>query len=107
MADPLLKTLLEEIGHQLEVALPQMADRLLPAGKDILRSHADLLEEWVVQASTGQLTASDIEWLICSRMDLSRLQALEATGLSQVEIDLFRQSLTRTLIGLLVSRIAA
>lgn len=107
MQESLLKTILDEIQHQVESALPEMADRLLPAGKDIIRSHADLLERWATQASTGELTESDITWLVRSHMDLSRLKALETAGLTLVEIDLFRQSLTRTLIGLLASRIAA
>lgn len=107
MPEPLLASIMEEISHQIEAILPEMADKLLPAGKDILRSHAELLEQWAAQAATGQLTEGDVAWLVRSRMDLSRLRALEAAGLTLVEIDLFRQSLTRTLIGLLTSRIAA
>ena len=107
MPEPLLASILEEITHQIEAILPEMADKLLPAGKDILQSHAELLEKWATQAATGQLNEQDVAWLVRSRMDLSRLRALEASGLSLVEIDLFRQSLTRTLIGLLASRIAA
>lgn len=107
MPEPLLASILEELTHQIEAILPEMADKLLPAGKDILRSHGELLEQWAAQAATGQLTEQDVAWLVRSRLDLSRLRALEAAGLSLVEIDLFRQSLTRTLIGLLASRIAA
>lgn len=107
MPEPLLDSILEEITHQVEAMLPEMADRLIPAGKDILRSHAALLENWAAQAASGQLTEQDVTWLVRGKMDLSRLRALESSGLSLVEIDLFRQSLTRTLIGLLASRIAA
>lgn len=107
MPEPLLTSILEEITHQIEAILPDMADKLLPAGKDILRSHAELLEQWTAQAAAGQLTEQDLNWLVRSRLDLSRLKALESAGLTLVEIDLFRQSLTRTLIGLLASRIVA
>ena len=107
MPEPLLDSILEEITHQIEAMLPEMADRLIPAGKDILRSHAALLENWAAQAASGQLTEQDVTWLVRGKMDLSHLRALESSGLSLVEIDLFRQSLTRTLIGLLASRIAA
>lgn len=107
MPEPLLDSILEEITHQVEAMLPEMADRLIPAGKDILRSHAALLENWAAQVASGQLTEQDVTWLVRGKMDLSRLRALESSGLSLVEIDLFRQSLTRTLIGLLASRIAA
>lgn len=107
MKEPFVDTILNEIRHQLEATLPRLSDHLLPAGKSLLRDSADQLETWAAQAASGELTESDVDWLVRSRLDLHRLEALRAAGLAQVEIDLFRQAMTRTIIGMLVGRIAA
>jgi len=107
MAEPFADALLSEIRHQLEAALPALADQLLPAGKKILLDHAEQLETWASQAAAGQLTEEDVEWLVRSQLDLHRLKALEAAGMAQVEVDLFRQTLARTAIGMLIGRMAS
>lgn len=107
MSESFAYDLLQEIKHQIEMTLPALSDHLLPAGRDLLLSHADQLEAWAGQAASGELTEEDVEWLVRSRLDLNRLKALESVGLAQVEIDLFRQALTRTVIGMLAGRIVS
>lgn len=107
MSEPFIDTILNEIRHQLEATLPRLSERLLPAGRSLLMDSASQLEEWVGQAASGELTEADVDWLVRSRLDLHRLEALRSAGLAQVEIDLFRQTITRTIIGMLVGRIAA
>ncbi len=107
MAESFAISLFLEIRHQLESTLPELSERLLPAGKALLLDHAEQLENWASQAASGQLSEKDVEWLVRSQIDLSRLNALKAAGLAQVEIDLFRQALTRTIIGMLAGRIAS
>lgn len=107
MSEPFIDTILNEIRHQLEATLPRLSERLLPAGRSLLMDSASQLEEWVGQAASGELTEADVDWLVRSRLDLHRLEALRSAGLAQVEIDLFRQTITCTIIGMLVGRIAA
>lgn len=107
MKESFADELLSEIRHQLEAVLPALADQLLPAGRELLIEQAEQLESWAAQAAAGQLTEEDVEWLVRSRLDLTRLKALESAGMAQVEIDLFRQTLARTAMGMLIGRIAS
>lgn len=107
MPESFTEALLQEIRHQLEATLPELSEELLPAGRALLRDHAAQLEVWAGQAASGELKEDDVDWLVRSRMDLNRLKALESAGMAQIEIDLFRQALTRTVIGMLVGRMAS
>lgn len=107
MPEPFVDTLVNEIRYQLEATLPRLSDRLLPAGASLIRDSAVQLESWASQAASGELTESDVRWLVRSKLDLRRLEALRVAGLTQVEVDLFRQAITRTVIGMLVGRLAA
>ena len=107
MSESFVDIILQEIRHQLETTLPRLSDRLLPAGRSLLKDSASQLETWAAQAASGELSRADVDWLVRSRLDLHRLSALRSAGLAQVEIDLFRQAITRTVIGMLVGRIAA
>ncbi len=107
MPEPFVDTLVNEIRYQLEATLPRLSDRLLPAGASLIRDSAVQLESWASQAASGELTESDVRWLVRSKLDLRRLEALRVAGLTQVEVDLFRQTITRTVIGMLVGRLAA
>lgn len=107
MQEPFVDTILNEIRHQLEATLPRLSEHLMPAGKALLRDSASQLESWAAQAASGELTEADVDWLVRSRLDLHRLNGLRTAGLAQVEVDLFRQAITRTIIGMLIGRMAA
>jgi hypothetical protein len=105
MNEPLSEALFSELKRQIEALLPSLSQRLLPAGKNLLLRNAKQLEIWASQLAAGQLTPDDVEWLVRSSMDLTRLTALESAGLAQADLDHFRQAVIQTTLGMLVGRI--
>lgn len=105
MNEPLSEALFSELKRQIEALLPSLSERLLPAGKNLFLRNAKQLETWASQLAAGELTPDDVEWLVRSSMDLTRLTALESAGLAQVDLDHFRQVVIQTTLGMLVGRI--
>ena len=105
MNEPLSEALFSELKRQIEALLPSLSKRLLPAGKNLFLRNAKQLETWASQLAAGELTPDDVEWLVRSSMDLTRLTALESAGLAQVDLDHFRQVVIQTTLGMLVGRI--
>lgn len=105
MNEPLSEALFSELKRQIEALLPSLSERLLPAGKNLFLRNAKQLETWASQLAAGELTPDDVEWLVRSSMDLTRLTALESAGLAQVDLDHFRQVVIQTTLGMLVGRV--
>jgi len=103
--EPMVDLMIDAFRQQLEAWLPSLSDRLVPVGKNLLKRNAAQLQTWVSLAAAGQLTKDEVAWLVRSRMDLTRLTALESAGLAQVEIDQFRNMLTKATIGVLIGRL--
>lgn len=93
--DTLLPALLEEIKK----VLPEMQHELLTLARDIALDNASKIEKWLEMASSGELSPEDIEWLLASQLDLSRMNMLMETGLSKVQIDRLRQTFTSTIFS--------
>lgn len=87
-----------EFLSYLKKALPHVQQELLAHADEIVRSNASKVEQWTVQASTGELSLSDVRWLISSQLDLSGMNSLKLAGLSLVKIDEVRQAFVSSLI---------
>ena len=87
-----------EFLKYLKKALPEVKEDLLHQAGDIIRGNASKVERWTVQASTGELTLSEVRWLVSSQLDLSGMNALKSAGLSLVKIDEVRQAFVSSLI---------
>jgi len=101
----LISDLIDELAHQFEATLPDLKDRLMAAARISIADNSELLLRWAEMASAGSLSHDEVDWLIKSRLDLSKMKMLEEAGLSKVQVDLLRQTMTRTVIGMITGRI--
>ncbi len=98
---------------QLESGLTNLAkntlsDYLTAAeadGKKMLTSLTTDLQNWTNELANGDITASNLVYLITAKKDLIIIDALKQAGLAEIKIDQFKNSviqlITSTIIGLI------
>ncbi len=95
-------TFIEEFVPQfltyLKKTLPGLQRSLLEHAGNIIKDNAANVQKWTVQSSTGELTVTDLKWLIKSQLDLSSLQSLKEAGLTLVKVDEMKQAIVSSLI---------
>jgi hypothetical protein len=84
--------------NYLKRSLPGLQHDLLEHAGRIVKDHASSVQKWIAQSSTGEISVSDLRWLVQSQMDLSSLNTLKETGLSLVKLDELRQAMVSSLV---------
>ena len=97
--ESLIEEILSHVGEELKDTLPDIRSRLFDAGREVISDQSHLLTHWAGLASAGSLNREDVLWLAKSRMDLSRLEMLEQSGLALADVDRLRQALTNSIIA--------
>jgi len=97
--DDILDGFLTRLSAQLTSALPSVRQAVFSYGRQFMRESREDMLRWSEQASTGQLSRSDLEYLIQSKVDLLEMRGLEQTGLAKARVDEIRASMTRAALG--------
>ena len=67
-------------------------------GSFIRKTKADL-ERWTMLLAEGKLTQDDFAWLVQGKRDLAVLEAMKQEGLSQVQLNRFRNALMDVVVN--------
>lgn len=67
-------------------------DSAIEDGKSILVEMKSDLERWTVELTDGNLPEDEFQFLVESKKDLLKLEALKQSGLTKIQIDSFRDA---------------
>jgi len=90
-----LKTKLEDLVKQ---NWKDIINDTETAGKDFLNEIKDDLQRWTKLLANGDLTKDEFEFLVASKADLFKLEALKQLGLTKVRIQMFQNAVISLVI---------
>jgi hypothetical protein len=67
--------------------------------KAFLAKTREDMERWAGAVASGQMTASEFEFLVRGKKDLAELAALKQAGLAVVALEKFREGLVKAIVG--------
>lgn len=86
-----------------ETTVKNFVDQAKTDGQNLLTSIEAKLEGWTTQLASGDISASDFEWLVNSQKDLVVMNALEQAGLAEINVDQFKTSAFNLIINTVLS----
>jgi hypothetical protein len=87
------ESLKDGIKDLAEDTLKDHADAAINDSKDFLEKTKDDLKRWTEQLARGELSQSDLKFLLEGKKDLAEMYALQQAGMALVKVDKFRKSL--------------
>ena len=103
----LLHNFLEALQLQIRDELPEIQDQMLKGARTVLLDNTSRIKQWTEKVASGELSRDDADFLIKAQLDLTRLRALEETGLTLARIDQLKKTLVTVLVSSLFTSIQA
>jgi hypothetical protein len=94
---------LTQLGNGLtQLAKTTVSDYLTAAeadGKQMLASLSIDLQNWTTELSNGDITSSNLVYLVTAKKDLIEMDALKQAGLAEIRLDQFKNSALQLIIS--------
>ncbi len=97
--DQIVNQLLSGVETIAKNSLNDYVNQAKADGKNYIDNAKEDLLEWTKEVETGSMNRKDIEFLLESDEDLSKMTALKQAGLAQGHIDQFRNSIINLIVG--------
>ena len=94
-----LKVLKDNTDDLIRKSWKEYQKAAMKDGGSFIRKTKDDLERWTMLLAEGKLMQDDFAWLVQGKRDLAELEAMKQEGLSQVQLNRFRNALMKVVVN--------
>ena len=74
-------------------------------GKALLEKSKENLKEWTLALTDGKIDKEFFGWLIASQLKVIEMKVLTQTGIAQIKIEKFKDTLKHLIVDTILSRV--
>lgn len=103
--EDLFYELRDKIAALAKSEVKEYADEAVEDGKELLHQSKVKLKEWTLALTDGMIDKELFAWLVDSQFKLIEMKVLTQTGITQIKIEKFKDSVRHLVVDTILSKV--